>query len=108
MNIRTRTVGLVVIVVGAAAVAAGAQPSPNVRPKDGYVPNAATAVAIAEAVLIPIYGEKEIAADRPYRATLVGGVWTVSGTLPPNTVGGTAVAMIAKDDGRVVRVFHEQ
>jgi hypothetical protein len=32
----------------------------------------------------------------------------VSGTLPPGTGGGTAVAMIAKDDGLVVRVFHEQ
>ena len=108
MTISTRTVALAVLAAGATAVALGAQAVPNVRPKDGYVPNAATAVAIAEAVLIPIYGEAEIAADRPYRASLADGVWRVSGTLPPNTVGGTAVAMIAKDDGRIVRVFHEQ
>ena len=108
MNIATRAVALAVIGVAATVVAGGAQAFPNVQPKEGYVPNAATAVAIAEAVLIPIYGETEIAGDRPYRARLDGGVWTVSGTLPPNTVRGTAVAMIAKDDGRIVRVFHEQ
>ena len=72
------------------------------------MPNEATAVAIAEAVLIPIYGAAEVAADRSYRARLTDGIWRVSGTLPPDRRGGTAVAMIAKDDGRIVRVFHEQ
>jgi hypothetical protein len=86
----------------------GAQVRPNVRPKDGYVPNAATAVTIAVAVFEPIYGEASIARHKPYRASLADGVWTVRGTLPAGFAGGTAVAEIAKDDGRILRVFHEQ
>ena len=35
--------------------------------KNGYVPNAETAVKIAEAVLIPIYGEKQVVAERPLK-----------------------------------------
>lgn len=108
MTIRTRPIALAAIAVGSAIATIGAQALPNVQPKAGYVPNEATAVAIAEAVLIPIYGEAEIVADRPYRARLTDGIWKVSGTLPPNTLGGTAVALIARDDGRIVRVFHEQ
>jgi hypothetical protein len=109
MAIRThvRSFVLGVAVVGATVIV-GAQARPNVKPKDGYVPNAATAVVIGVAVLRPIYGESSVTSHTPYRATLADGVWTVRGTLPPGTVGGTPVAEIAKDDGRVVRVFHEQ
>lgn len=101
-------IALLGLVVVAPTVLVGAQTRPNVQPRDGYVPNAETAVAIGVAVLGPIYGEANVAKDKPYKATLAGGIWTVRGTLPPQTVGGTAVAEIAKNDGRVVRVFHEQ
>jgi hypothetical protein len=38
---------------------------------------------------------------------LVKGIWIVEGTLPKQyTRGGVAVAEIAKDDGRVLRVNH--
>ena len=40
------------VVVGAAAIV-GAQARPNVRPKDGDVPNATTAVVIGVAVPAP-------------------------------------------------------
>jgi len=33
------------------------------RPADGCVPDAITAVKIAEAVLIPVYGKKQIASE---------------------------------------------
>lgn len=58
-------------------IASGAfsQKSPN------YVPNSETAVAIAEAVLIPVYGKKKVESERPYKAKLNGDVWTVTGTL---------------------------
>ena len=96
-----------VAVLGVSAIV-GAQVRANVKPKDGYVPNAVTATAIGVAVLSPIYGESSVASHKPYTATLADGIWTVRGTLPAGTLGGTAVAEIAKDDGRVVRVFHEQ
>lgn len=78
----------------------------NVRPSQGLVPDARTAISIAVAVWTPIYGEKQIASERPYRATLADGKWTVTGSLPKGWVGGTAVAVISKSDGRVLRVSH--
>jgi hypothetical protein len=48
-------------------------------PKEGFVPNEKTAIRIAEAVLGPIYGEDQIAKERPFAATLKGGVWTIEG-----------------------------
>jgi hypothetical protein len=81
----------------------------NYKPIAGYVPNAATAIRIAVAVWTPIYGEKKIAAQAPYSAELIEGVWHVTGSLRSggkNVLGGTAVAEIAKEDGKVIRVSH--
>ena len=75
-------------------------------PPAGFVPDSITAVRIAEAVWIPIYGESSIRAERPFRATLAGGVWTVRGSLPSGSVGGVAVAEIAKLDARIIHVSH--
>ena len=36
------------------------------RPANGFVPDETTATKIAEAVLIPVFGEKRIAAGRPF------------------------------------------
>jgi hypothetical protein len=58
-----------------------AQQGPSVRPKDGFVPNAETAVKVGEAVLMPVYGEERIVGERPFNAVLQGDVWTVEGTL---------------------------
>jgi hypothetical protein len=58
--------------------------------------------------MVPIWGAAAIARHRPYRAALADGVWTVRGTLPVGSVGGTAVVILARDDGRIVRAFHEQ
>jgi hypothetical protein len=81
----------------------------SVRPKNGFVPDANTAVKIAEAVLIPVYGEKKISGERPFKATQQGDVWRVTGTLncgAPNCVGGTAVIRISKTTGEILFVGH--
>jgi hypothetical protein len=75
-------------------------------PPSGYVADAATAIKIAVAVWEPIYGRNQIQSERPFHATLRGGVWTVQGSLPPKTPGGVAEADISKKDGRVLRVIH--
>ena len=80
----------------------------NYKPKDGYVPDAKTAVKIAVAVWEPIYGEQVIAGERPYVAELTNGIWIVQGSLPKNVPGGVAIAEIAKDDGRILRVSHSK
>ena len=86
----------------------GADKPYSYQPKDGYVPDAKTALKIAEAVLVPIYGEKQIASERPLHAVLKKGVWTVEGqnNLPPGDFGGTAIIEISKTDGRILRVSH--
>jgi hypothetical protein len=74
---------------------------------NGYVPDAATAIRIAVAVWEPIYGEEKIAAEKPYRAKLLtNAVWKVEGSLPENTFGGIATALIDKEDGRILKVYH--
>lgn len=78
----------------------------NYKPKKGYVPDEKTAIRIAVAVWIPIYGEKQIEEEKPYHANLDNGVWTVMGSLPENSVGGVAEAEIAKDNGCILRVSH--
>jgi hypothetical protein len=79
-------------------------------PPQGFVPDSATAVRIAVAAWIPIYGERHILSEQPFVATLKGNVWTVTGSLPQGVGvrGGTAVARIAKRDGRVLLVGHAQ
>ena len=79
----------------------------NFKPKDGYVPDEETAISIAIAVWKPIYGKEKIEKEKPYKANLKNGVWTVTGSLPKGQrKGGVAEAEIAKDDGRILRIIH--
>jgi len=87
--------------------------APSYQPRDGYVPNAETAVKIAEAVLIPVYGEKKILAEHPFTAILQEDVWTVSGTLhcakqspESRCVGGTAEVKISRRSGEILHMIH--
>ena len=82
------------------------EPKHNYKPEGGYVPDEKTAVAIALAVWVPIYGEKQIRKQKPYKAELRDGIWYVSGSLKDGWVGGVAEAEIVKDDARVIRVTH--
>ena len=85
------------------------------RPKEGYVPDAATAVRMAEAVLAPVYGEKQIESEGPFTAKLKDDAWTISGTLccpdgkgdiTTRCAGGVAVVEISKTDARVITMIH--
>lgn len=77
-------------------------------PKEGFVPNAETAIKIAEAIWLPIYGE-EIYSERPFVAKLnKNGNWIIQGTLPKGYDGGTAYAEIRKKDCKVIKVFHSK
>ena len=78
----------------------------SVVPSNGFVPDEKTAIKIAEAVWIPIYGERQIQSEKPFVASLKNGVWTVEGSLPKGWVGGVAIAEISKRDGRILRVSH--
>jgi hypothetical protein len=90
--------------------------SQGLPPRSGYVPDSATAVKIAEAVLIPVYGKERIESERPFTAELNNGVWTVAGTLHCSDgkggttttlcVGGVAAVKISKADARVLFMMH--
>jgi hypothetical protein len=81
----------------------------TVHPKNGFVPDGATAVKIGEAVAVAQYGEQRISRERPFRARLRGDVWTVMGTLhPQGAFGGTAVVKVSKLDGRVLFLIHQE
>jgi hypothetical protein len=104
-----------VILVCFLLVLAVALHSEGVKPPNGFVPDAATAVRVAEAVLTPIYGEKMIQSERPYAATLTGDIWTVNGTLPcpeansdksVSCTGGVATVKISKADAHIIFMWH--
>jgi hypothetical protein len=77
-------------------------------PKNGFVPDASTAIKIAEAVAIAQWGEKTIAEERPFKARLRGNVWTVKGALhPQGSAGGTAVVQLSKITGAVMFAVHQ-
>jgi hypothetical protein len=105
---------LAVLAILALVLTAGfsqTQSTPSFKPKDGYVPNSETAVKIAEAVLMPVFGEATIASERPFKATLKGDVWTVEGTLHCNSPGGgckggTATVRISKSSGAILLMGH--
>ncbi|MDR1967599.1 MAG: YbbC/YhhH family protein, partial [Burkholderiaceae bacterium] len=77
-------------------------------PKEGLVPTAEVAIRIAVAIWEPIYGKENIERQKPYTAKLVNGVWHVEGFLPPDRMGGTALAEISQTNGTVLRVSHGQ
>ena len=76
------------------------------KPAEGYVPDEATAIAIAVAVWIPIYGKERVEGKKPFKAILKDGIWQVRGSLPHGWKGGVPEAEISKDDGRILRISH--
>ena len=76
------------------------------KPPNGFVPDAETAIKIAVAVWEPIYGREHIAGEKPFRATLKDGIWSVRGSLPEGWNGGVAEAEISQKDGTILRVIH--
>src|SRR2546430_12636780 len=78
---RSPTILLALLVVPCLAGAQQPGPQGYVPPR-GFVPDSATAVRIAIAAWIPIYGENMITAEKPFAATLQDSVWTVTGSAP--------------------------
>ena len=76
--------------------------------KGGLVPDKETAIRIAEVILFPIYGEKNIRGQRPYQVSLKDGKWTIDGAPPPpGFAGGSFHIVILQRDARVVEIGHD-
>jgi hypothetical protein len=78
------------------------------RPAAGYVPDSETAVAVAVAILKPVYGEAKVDSEKPWHTGLKDGVWTVVGTFQGPGVGGSAVIQLDKKTGAVLFLGHTQ
>lgn len=80
------------------------------------VPDAVSAVAVAEKALSRVYGKVHVTGERPFYARLSNGIWTVGGTIyckgrdgrltTDSCAGGAAVAEIRQSDGKVLRIVH--
>lgn len=77
----------------------------NYVPREGYVPDGATAISIGRAVLVPIYGKDKIKSEEPLHARLEKGIWIVQGSLK-HEHGGVAEIRISKATAQIVRVTH--
>ena len=76
-------------------------------PPNGFVPDAETALRVGEAILSAVYGEQEIAKQRPLKVALVDKeVWLVWGTLDERCLGGTGVIKISKRTAKVLFLAH--
>lgn len=82
-------------------------------PPDGFIPTAQTAIAVAEAVLIPVYAKDQIESESPFNAVLDGNVWVVTGSVPCHNPppraecpGGAAEIRISKRTGQVLFMAH--
>lgn len=101
------------LLLAAASWAQDSQVATNVR-----VPDAATAVHIAEPALIRVYGKRQIDYERPLRPVLEDGIWTVYGTLccpdrkgrrtceVGKCVGGVATLKLRQSDGKILSISH--
>jgi len=82
------------------------------------VPDATTALEIAEPVLVKTYGKRQIDYERPLTAKLEDGIWSVYGTLccpdrkghrtceEGKCVGGVAVLKLRQSDGKILSIVH--
>lgn len=76
--------------------------------KDGYLPDEASAIKVAEAVWLPIYGSI-IYKEKPFHATLkYDSIWVVEGNIEKDHDGGTLYAEIQKKDCKVLIVTHSK
>jgi hypothetical protein len=72
-----------------------------------YVPDEQTAIKIAEAVWLGIYGNS-IYEARPFTAHLSNNIWHVHGTKPDSSFGGVPMIDIRKSDCNVSNVVYSK
>jgi hypothetical protein len=81
--------------------------SMNIKNNKGLIPDEETAIKIAEAIWLPIYGET-IYTKKPFKAQLENEIWIVQGSIPIGTKGGVPYIEIQKNDCKVLKVTHSK
>jgi hypothetical protein len=96
---------LMVTIATFSVIAMNVKTSKKTSIKDDYVPNKETAIKIAEAIWLPIYGNG-IYNCKPFVAELRNdSIWVVQGTLKTGK-GGVPYIEIQKADCKVLKVTH--
>jgi hypothetical protein len=99
-------ISLIIVVVILASFSVRKYNPNSQKPANGYVPNEETAIKIAEAVIIPIYGEKVVKNEKPFIAELKDStIWVIHGTLRKGRIGGVTYVEINKSDGRILNIY---
>lgn len=76
-------------------------------PKNGYIPDKETAIKIAEAIWLPVFGNK-IYSSKPFVAVLKNNsIWVVQGTLHTEK-GGVPYLEIQKSNCKVLEMYHSK
>lgn len=105
---RRSTILICVLFVAISALFAQDWKKWSVDPAEGFVPDEKTAIAVAIAVLKPVFGDRQIDRQSPFRADLKDGNWWVSGSLPEEALGGVATAVISKKTGEIRAIWHTE
>jgi NTF2 fold immunity protein len=112
LAMRTSTL-FALLLLAFTSLAQNSQPATKVR-----VPDAATALSIAEPALIKVYGNAKWTTRDHLTATLDDGIWSVYGTLccpdakgkrtcdVGKCVGGVAALKLRQSDGKILSISH--
>ena len=76
------------------------------RMPHGVVDTPELAAEIGSAVLMDIYGKKEMSTEYPFNVVEYQGSWTVFGSLPKGSLGGVGVINISRADGMILLYDH--
>lgn len=74
--------------------------------KKEIISDSTSAVEIAEVILFRIYGERNIKKQKPYEVYKIKHYWSIAGTLPRGSFGGTFLIIMDAIDGRIIRITH--
>ena len=73
----------------------------------GIIPDAEIAAKIAFDYVLAVYGEKIARLEQPYNIELINNqVWRITGTMPPNALGGVFTLTIEKQTGKIWSICH--
>ena len=80
-------------------------------PPKGVIQTKGTAIAIGEILLREQFGNEAVDQQKPFEARLEGGIWVISGYVPPPSAAdhklgsGKLEIHVRKYDGRVVKIL---
>lgn len=70
------------------------------------IPDAKSAIIVAEKILFKVYGKEQIKKQRPYNVVFQEGYWILNGTQPKPTIGGVFLIIMNSKDGKIIELTH--